>query len=70
MCAAHIPLYLYGFLHTSSKARPFEYLRLTSLGVVGALVKVSDLSGGSRGLCLYKLGDIFELVVYNGLLHL
>lgn len=38
--AAHIPLYLYPFLHTVSKTRPFEYLRLTSLGVIGALVKV------------------------------
>jgi len=38
---AHIPLFLYPFLHTVSKSRPFEYLRLTSLGVVGALVKVS-----------------------------
>lgn len=25
-----------------SKTRPFEYLRLTSLGVIGALVKVDD----------------------------
>ncbi|KAM1740652.1 hypothetical protein ACFX14_010941 [Malus domestica] len=39
---AHIPLYLYPFLNTTSKARPFEYLRLTSLGVIGALVKVDD----------------------------
>lgn len=39
-CAlAHIPLYLYPFLNTTSKSRPFEYLRLTSLGVIGALVK-------------------------------
>ncbi|PHT43943.1 Cell differentiation protein RCD1 -like protein [Capsicum baccatum] len=38
----HIPLYLYPFLNTSSKSRPFEYLRLTSLGVIGALVKVDD----------------------------
>ena len=38
---AQIPLFLYPFLHTTSKTRPFEYLRLTSLGVVGALVKVS-----------------------------
>ncbi|RXG53088.1 hypothetical protein Avbf_14476 [Armadillidium vulgare] len=30
--AAHIPLYLYPFLQTVSKTRPFEYLRLTSLG--------------------------------------
>jgi CCR4-NOT transcription complex subunit 9 len=42
-CAAHIPLYLYPFLNTVSKTRPFEYLRLTSLGVIGALVKVSSL---------------------------
>ena len=37
---AQMPLYLYAFLKTSSKERPFEYLRLTSLGVIGALVKV------------------------------
>ena len=37
---AHIPLFLYPFLNTVSKTRPFEYLRLTSLGVIGALVKV------------------------------
>jgi len=39
---AHIPLFLYPFLNTVSKTRPFEYLRLTSLGVIGALVKVDD----------------------------
>ncbi|CAM9095529.1 unnamed protein product [Phaeothamnion confervicola] len=39
---AHIPLYLYPFLNTVSKSRPFEYLRLTSLGVIGALVKMDD----------------------------
>merc|ERR1719494_161605 len=39
---AHIPLLLYPFLNTVSKDRPFEYLRLTSLGVIGALVKVDD----------------------------
>ena len=62
---AHIPLYLYPFLHTVSKTRshtvshhdillvplafpyqyifrPFEYLRLTSLGVIGALVKTDE----------------------------
>lgn len=36
---ASFPLYLYPFLNTSCKTRPFEYLRLTSLGVIGALVK-------------------------------
>ena len=39
---AQIPLYLYPFLNTVSKNRPFEYLRLTSLGVIGALVKMDD----------------------------
>eukprot|EP00742_Colponemidia_sp_Colp-10_P001758 GILJ01001881.1.p1 GENE.GILJ01001881.1~~GILJ01001881.1.p1 ORF type:complete len:312 (+),score=33.49 GILJ01001881.1:55-936(+) len=39
---AHIPLFLYPFLNTVSKSRPFEYLRLTSLGVIGALVKMDD----------------------------
>jgi CCR4-NOT transcription complex subunit 9 len=39
---AHIPMYLYPFLNTATKSRPFEYLRLTSLGVIGALVKSDD----------------------------
>jgi len=39
---AHIPLYLYPFLGTSHKTRPYEYLRLASLGVIGALVKMDD----------------------------
>ena len=38
---AHIPLFLYPFLNTVSKTRPFEYLA-PSLGVIGALVKVDD----------------------------
>lgn len=36
---AQIPNFLYPCLNASSKARPFEYLRLTCLGVIGALVK-------------------------------
>ena len=36
---AQVPLFLYPFLSTTPKSRPFEYLRLTSLGVIGALVK-------------------------------
>lgn len=39
---ADLPLYLYPFLHTVDKAQPFEYLRLTTLGVIGALVKDED----------------------------
>lgn len=39
---AHIPLFLYPFLNTISKSKSFEYLRLTSLGVIGSLVKADD----------------------------
>ncbi|WOG99756.1 hypothetical protein DCAR_0519111 [Daucus carota subsp. sativus] len=39
---AHIPFYLYPFFNTTNKSRPFEHLRLTSLGVIGELVKVDD----------------------------
>jgi len=39
---ANIPLFLYPFLSTQSTARSFEYLRLTSLGVIGALVKTDE----------------------------
>lgn len=39
---ANIQLFLYPFLNTVSKSRAYEYLRLTSLGVIGALVKVDD----------------------------
>jgi len=39
---ANTPLFLYPFLHTVSKTRPFDYLRLTSLGVIGALVKTDE----------------------------
>eukprot|EP01130_Rhizamoeba_saxonica_P010274 TRINITY_DN4203_c0_g1_i3.p1 TRINITY_DN4203_c0_g1~~TRINITY_DN4203_c0_g1_i3.p1 ORF type:complete len:186 (+),score=33.95 TRINITY_DN4203_c0_g1_i3:1235-1792(+) len=39
---AHIPLYLYPFLNTDHTSRPFEFLRLASLGVIGALVKMDD----------------------------
>ena len=36
---AQLPLYLYPILASTSRSRPFEYLRLTSLGIIGALVK-------------------------------
>ncbi len=42
MLAAYIPYYLYPYLNTVSRQREFEFLRLTSLGVIGALVKVDD----------------------------
>ncbi|XP_043689351.1 CCR4-NOT transcription complex subunit 9-like [Telopea speciosissima] len=48
---AHIPVYLYPFLDTKDATRPLEYLRLTSLGVIGALVKVDDTEVISFLLC-------------------
>jgi len=39
---AQIPIFLYPFLNTVNKSKPFEYLRLTALGVIGALVKSED----------------------------
>lgn len=55
--AAHVPLFLYPFLNTVSKTRPFEYLRLTSLGVIGALVKVRKLASRAlRALGRVQLG--------------
>lgn len=66
--SAHIPLYLYPFLNTDSKSRPFEYLRLTSLGVIGALVKMDDpevisflLQTEIIPLCLRIMGSGSEL---------
>ncbi|KAK4398547.1 CCR4-NOT transcription complex subunit [Sesamum angolense] len=56
---ARIPFYLYIFLGTIGESRPFEYLRLATLGVMGALVKVPDtrviiflLSSEIMPLCL------------------
>ena len=39
---AQIPLFLYPFLNTLNKSKPYEYIRLTALGVIGALVKVDN----------------------------
>jgi len=39
---ANLHLYLYPLINTSSKQRQFEQLRVTSLGVIGALVKGED----------------------------
>ncbi|KVI02032.1 Rcd1 [Cynara cardunculus var. scolymus] len=39
---AKIPVYIYPFLNTTEQRhKHFDYLRLTSLGVIGALVKVA-----------------------------
>ncbi|VDN57251.1 unnamed protein product [Dracunculus medinensis] len=66
--AAHVPLFLYPFLHTTADTRPFEFLRLTSLGVIGALVKADEqeviqflLSTEIIPLCLQIMSSGTEL---------
>eukprot|EP00808_Paulinella_micropora_P008948 g77184.t1 len=39
---SHLGLFLYPFLNTVCAFRQYDYLRLTSLGVIGALVKMDD----------------------------
>ncbi|KAG2659396.1 hypothetical protein PVAP13_1KG354200 [Panicum virgatum] len=65
---AEIPSYLFPILNTTSEAKSFEYLRLTSLGVLGALAKVDDtevvkflLKKEVIPLCLRIMGTGSEL---------
>ena len=37
-----MPIFLYPFLNTINKSTTYEYLKLTALGVIGALVKVNN----------------------------
>ena len=39
---AQIPIFLYHFLNTLNKSKPYKYIRLTTLGVIGALVKIDN----------------------------
>ena len=39
---ANIPMYLFPFLHTTNKSRECEYFKLTSLGIIGSLVKAEQ----------------------------
>ncbi|PON84529.1 Rcd1/Caf [Trema orientale] len=40
---ANLAEYLYPFITTTERERPYEYLRVTSLGVIGSLVKEDDI---------------------------
>ncbi|KAJ7981273.1 Cell differentiation, Rcd1-like protein [Quillaja saponaria] len=40
---ANMPQYLYPFLSTLNKEKPQEYLRISSLGVIGSLAKSEDV---------------------------
>ena len=39
---SQIPIFLYPFLNNTNKTKPYEYLKLTSLSVIGTLVKLND----------------------------
>ena len=39
---AQIPIFLYPFLNTLNKSKPYEYVRLTALGVIRVLVKIDN----------------------------
>ncbi|KAH0789185.1 hypothetical protein GPJ56_006855 [Histomonas meleagridis] len=39
---ANIPMYLFPFLHTTNQSRECECFKLTSLGIIGSLVKAED----------------------------
>ena len=58
--------------NTTSTDRPFEYLRLTSLGVIGALVKVDDQSLGPKDIWSEKgdgdFGDFWRIKVNPSML--
>jgi CCR4-NOT transcription complex subunit 9 len=41
---ANIPMYLFPFLHTTNQSRECECFKLTSLGILGSLVKADDPS--------------------------
>ena len=65
---SHLALFLYPFLNTRCQEKQYEYLRLTSLGVIGALVKVDDsdvirflLNTEIIPLCLSIMGTGKEL---------
>ncbi|XP_058793353.1 CCR4-NOT transcription complex subunit 9-like isoform X2 [Phymastichus coffea] len=65
---ARIPLFLYPFLDTDNKTRPFEYLRMNSLGVIGTLVRRNEqeiipflLITGMIPLCLKTMENGSEL---------
>ncbi|KAL5101283.1 hypothetical protein RYX36_005610, partial [Vicia faba] len=56
-----IPLYLYPLLQTTNKLPQFEYLRLASLVVIGAFVKVSI-----KEVIIFLLSsEIILLYLYN-----
>jgi CCR4-NOT transcription complex subunit 9 len=48
-------LYVYPLINTLNKQRPYEHLRVTSLGVIGALVKGEDSSEAIKFLVKTEL---------------
>ncbi|CAL5021208.1 unnamed protein product [Urochloa decumbens] len=65
---ARIPIFVFPFLNTTSEAKSFEHLRVTSLGVLSALAKAEDtkvvkflLKSEVIPLCLRIMGTGSEL---------
>lgn len=55
--SARMPLYLYPFLSVQGRNRAYEFLRLTALGVIGALVKADDV----KVIEFFLLTEIFPI---------
>ncbi|XP_039787241.1 uncharacterized protein LOC120653599 [Panicum virgatum] len=65
---AEIPLYLFPILNTTSEAKSFEYLRVTGLGILGALAKCWCICEPmNRGSCI---GSIYPILLGFGGIHL
>nr|QSE03626.1 CCR4 NOT complex subunit Rcd1 Caf40 [Metchnikovella dogieli] len=57
---AHLPIYLYPLLTTKDSTREFEYVRLTGLGVVGAILK----TGNKDATAFLISTEITPLILY------
>lgn len=58
-------LYLYPFLQTTSELTQYEWLRLGSLGVIGALVKVLHICW-IYFVCIYNTMCLISFNGFNG----
>ncbi|XP_042974134.1 CCR4-NOT transcription complex subunit 9-like isoform X2 [Carya illinoinensis] len=75
---AKIPSYLFPLLATTNKEIPYEHLRLTSLGVIGSLVKTGDAEAVTYLLqseifiyCIHcmEVGDELSQTVATYIIH-
>ena len=69
MNLAHSPVYLYPFLNTDLDTKAYDCLQLTSLGVIGAMIRSEEtevvkflLSTGIVSICLRIMSNGNELL--------